>query len=185
MKWLPSCAVPVLTSMHACCACADYGSTSVYMCTQKVLLRKYKPLPVAALCYCCGVVLVVLGIFPSGILTDPSAWHVPPSGAVAVVYAIVISSGLGYATMAWSTSKVSPALVTTTTTLNPIATAILGYVFLGKSVTTGDVLGGSLVILGLLALVLAKMKEWRTADAAGKHGRVEESQSLLDSGKSR
>ena len=134
--------------------------SAAFVLAQKPLFTRYKPLSVAAWMYTFGAGLVVLGILPCGTLTDPANWELSASGVGAAVYAILVSSATNYALLSFGIKHTSPGLVTALTTLQPPATAVLAYLFLGQGVTLSSIIGGAAICLGLLTLVAGSALEW-------------------------
>lgn len=90
------------------------------------------------------VVLAVAAGF-EGVFTSPP--RLPAVGWLVVGF-IGLSSGLGYLLWLWALKHASPTRVTVFLTLNPIAAAGLGALFLGEVIGTSFVIGLACIVIG-------------------------------------
>lgn len=91
------------------------------------------------------VVLCVVAAFEDFFTTSP---RLAMSGWIAVLF-IGISSGVGYLLWLWALKHASPTRVTIFLTLNPIAAAALGALFLGEHVSSTFGMGLTCVVVGV------------------------------------
>lgn len=134
------------------------------------------PLSVTALSYIfasCGMVLSAVlinsstgaldlicpGEFPNGnYCNENGPWYVPPAAIYALLYWIIFSSIMAYFFMTWGNKYAPASIVSVYTTLQPLTSAVLGYLFLKVSPSTAD-LGGFGIIAGLLLVAYDKRRQ--------------------------
>lgn len=91
-------------------------------------------------------------------------------------YAAVFGTAFNYNAYSYAGSIVAPGVVSIYSTLQPLGTAILSFIFLNSKATTGEILGGVLVIIGLFVTVAARdiearwQKKQLEAEAVGGNG---------------
>lgn len=73
-------------------------------------------------------------------------------------YAIIVSSALNYFLLGFGIKNTTPVIATALSTLQPVATAILSFVFFGTVVSVPVGLAGAAVCIGLLTLVAANVR---------------------------
>lgn len=76
-------------------------------------------------------------------------------------YAAVLGTAFNYNAYSYAGTVVAPGVISIYSTLQPLGTAILSFIFLHSKATTGEVLGGILVVLGLIITVTAREMEAR------------------------
>lgn len=128
-------------------------SGSMYQVLNKRFLSQsgWSALMTAAWTYAFGAIFVAL-ILPFQEGAWPRTWTL---GMVASLsYAIFLTSGFNYVAMSWANQRTGPVLVTAFMPFQVVATAVLEWLFQGRPPTSVDVIGGTLVICGLSAVVL-------------------------------
>jgi hypothetical protein len=76
-------------------------------------------------------------------------------------YAAVFGTAFNYNAYSFAGTVVAPGVISIYSTLQPLGTAILSFIFLNSKATTGEILGGVLVIIGLFITVAARDIEGR------------------------
>lgn len=131
-------------------------SMCVYNLMQRRLTQKY-----SALC------LTAYGIFATALVQAPllpaairSLETIPPAAVAAVAYLGICSSALGYLFWAKAISLArSTSEVTNWMFLNPLLTALLGFVTIFETPDTATLLGGAIILVGLLIFRAANAKK--------------------------
>lgn len=72
-----------------------------------------------------------------------------------------MGTAFNYNAYSFAGTVVAPGVISIYSTLQPLGTAILSFIFLNSKATTGEVLGGVLVIIGLFVTVAARDIEGR------------------------
>jgi hypothetical protein len=135
-----------------------------YPVLQKAVLGRYPALVTAAWGYVLGTGLLALSVITSA--TDAADWDVDAAAAGAIAYAVVLSSALNYSLMAWVNQVTSPLLLTAFFPFQSVAAVALSALVLGQPADSSDYIGGSLVLLGLIAVVAGKHRESKEGAAA-------------------
>jgi len=78
---------------------------------------------------------------------------------IALFYVTVVASLFTYNAIAWAGKYVSPSALTIYSTLQPLFTACLAFLFLNQGVAMVQVYGGSLVIVGLISSTYGRYLE--------------------------
>lgn len=138
---------------------------ALYQLLQKRLLSSreaYPPVAVAAWMYVVGAISVAL-VLPVCKL-EPEYWRIPPTGWLAVTYAVVMTSAFNYGVQAWANKHSSPAFVTAFFPLQVVFTAVFSAVFLRQQPTLTDLVGGATIITGLATVTVGRaIQERRNA----------------------
>mmetsp|Transcript_46761 Transcript_46761/g.94322 ORF Transcript_46761/g.94322 Transcript_46761/m.94322 type:complete len:449 (-) Transcript_46761:9-1355(-) len=80
-----------------------------------------------------------------------------PAALVAIVYGGTVSVTFTYCALAWATKHGTPSMTALSMTLQPPLNALLSIIFMNrKTFTAGEVVGGTLVLLGLVVTVMAQ-----------------------------
>ncbi len=69
-------------------------------------------------------------------------------------YLILAGTVVAFGSYVWLLRRVSPTLVATYTFVNPIIAVLLGWAFLGEVLTAFTLLGGTLVVGSIIALLV-------------------------------
>ena len=147
-------------------------SIAVYPIIEKKLLGKgYDPVVIVAWGYFSGSCLTLLSVIPYLVLDTsaatggPSPWNISAAGWRAICYAAFLTSAFNYSAMIFVNKKIGPVLVMAFYPYQAVCTPILASIFLGSVLSTNDVVGGIIIVVGLALCVLAK---WRERGAVAK-----------------
>jgi drug/metabolite transporter (DMT)-like permease len=97
-----------------------------------------------------GLMLLGLGL----VRGDSMPW--PPSalGIIALCYLTFLSSGLAYTAYGWLTMNTTPALISTYSYVNPAIAAVLGWLVLHEYLSSLQLIGMAVIIIGVCILTL-------------------------------
>ena len=101
-----------------------------------------------------GVVLSLIGVAAG----EPARWTWNPSALVSMAYLIVFGSCLAYGAYFWLVHEVPPALLGTYAYVNPAIAVVLGWFFLSERLNDSQVLGTTIILLGVLLVTWASRK---------------------------
>lgn len=73
-----------------------------------------------------------------------------------------------YNALSWGVRHLSPSTTTVYSTFQPVGTVILSLIFLGKVVTSPELVGGAMVAIGLAVTVYAQSQERKGGDGDGE-----------------
>lgn len=76
-------------------------------------------------------------------------------------YAAAFGTAFNYNAYSFAGTVVAPGVISIYSTLQPLGTAVLSFLFLRSKATTGEILGGVLVVIGLFVTVAARDIEAR------------------------
>lgn len=93
-------------------------------------------------------------------LTPPYA-HTHHDPTQNQAYAAVLGTAFNYNAYSYAGTVVAPGVISIYSTLQPLGTAILSFMFFHSKATTGEILGGVLVVLGLIITVVGREQEAR------------------------
>jgi drug/metabolite transporter (DMT)-like permease len=147
--------------------CVSYAG---YMVVQRPILRRLPPLTVTAWSFLFGGLGVVFVSLPSlgkiPFSTTPTAvWW-------GMLFIVLFPTTLNYALNTWAVGRSSPAMAAVYITMQPVAAASLGAIFLGENVGRREAAGFALIIAGL-ALVSREMKRFKDMQMAREnHGKA-------------
>jgi drug/metabolite transporter (DMT)-like permease len=123
---------------------------SVYTAEGRELVSTYGALPTIAWTIIAGTIL----FFPLGLAATWFArervLHASPQAWLGVLYLIVATSVISYLIWYWALGHLAAARVAIFNNLQPLATALLAYVFLGDRITPAFIGGAIVVIAGVL-----------------------------------
>ena len=150
---------------------------ALYPLVEKKLLSRYDAVSIVAWGYATGSALTLLSVIPYLVLGDATAasgarspWAISPSGWLAIFFAGLFTSAFNYAAMIEVNKRCGPVLVMAFYPYQAIATPILASIFLGSSLSSNDVVGGVVIVVGLALCVVAKWRErGAVAAAAAAH----------------
>lgn len=98
-----------------------------------------------------GAQLVVLGlVLGEGNRFDPA--KISLASALALLYLIVLGSIVGFTAFTFLLRVSTPALVSTSSYVNPVVAMFLGWALAGEQITTRTVLGAAIIIGGVILL---------------------------------
>jgi len=137
--------------------CINIFGAASYTVMQKHtgVLKSYSPIFVAGMAFLVAAYILWLpAVYSSGL--SRSSWSMGDDKIAfgALCYAVILTTAFNYSALAWANKISSPSSVLGFQTLQPVATSLLSYLVLGTLLTTGQALGGCLIIAGLLLNVL-------------------------------
>jgi len=115
----------------------------------------------AAQMLCGGGVLVVFALTLGERVAAPPG----PRALAAMAYLIVAGSLVGFSAYIYLLHKVRPALATSYAYVNPPIAVLLGVLVGGESIHTLDIAGTIVILVGVVAITLAKSSPARLRDA--------------------
>jgi drug/metabolite transporter (DMT)-like permease len=134
----------------------NVSSAASYFVAQKKMLEFYSPLLITAATYAMASFFTLLAACASS-GADWNAWSLR-GDYVAWTYAgygMCLATAFNYSVLAWINKHTSPTTVTTSATLQPIATVCLSWGILAIPITAVQAIGGCCIGLGLLSYVAA------------------------------
>jgi hypothetical protein len=131
-------------------------SLGAYPVLQKKMLKEnsYAPLLLVAWAYLIGTGLI--GLTVAVAFVDASAWKISATAAGAIFYAGVLNSFFNYSAMAFCNARTSPLIVTAFYPLQSILTPLLSSIFLGEEVSSADLAGGAIIVVGLFTCLYGR-----------------------------
>ncbi|MEZ5497972.1 MAG: EamA family transporter [Steroidobacteraceae bacterium] len=93
-----------------------------------------------------GLLMLIVGS-SSGELPH---WQFSTQGMLALAYMIFFSACLGYTAFTWLARNAAPALVGSFAYVNPVIATLLGWWALGERLTTLEILGSIVVLIGVV-----------------------------------
>lgn len=118
------------------------------------LTKRWKlPMPVLAVTgwqlFLGGLMLLPLALF-----VDPSLPSLTARNVLGYAYLCLFGSVLAYSLWFRAAARISPAAVSSLALLSPLAAVILGWIFLGQSLTARTGVGFALVLLSIIGVQL-------------------------------
>lgn len=95
-----------------------------------------------------------LMLLPLALFVDPSLPSLTPRNVLGYAYLCLFGSVLAYSLWFRAAARISPAAVSSLALLSPLAAVILGWVFLGQSLTARTGIGFALVLLSIIGVQL-------------------------------
>jgi drug/metabolite transporter (DMT)-like permease len=130
---------------------ACYAGFIVFM---KPSLKKYPASRVIFWTLLIGSVLMLFVCIPD---LNASAWaSVDKTVWGCFIYCGIVASCIAFCIMSWANHRTSSVVVSAFSSLLPLATATLSFIFLSVSLNWRDYLGAALLIIGLFVLCYAK-----------------------------
>jgi drug/metabolite transporter (DMT)-like permease len=102
-----------------------------------------------------GVVLSAIGFS----LGESSRWVWTPSAMWTLAYLIVLGSCVAYAAYVWLLHHVSPAALGTYAYVNPAAAVVVGWAFLGESLTAAELAGMIVILIGVVLVTSGQTRQ--------------------------
>jgi len=130
-------------------------STAVYFILQKDMMKTYPPVINTTLAYVWSTIISLpVALALHGF--DYAAWSF--NGSTIAWAGIAYTSALASAwcLLAWANKQTSPTTAAASSTIQPIAAAILSWIFLEKMLTAGQAAGGLTIIAGLFLFIKAQ-----------------------------
>ena len=125
-----------------------------------------KPMIVTSWAFLLGSIAITLISMP--VLIDPDSWRRPSLFAWgALAFMVMGPSSLGYAAFSWGSRHSSPLFVTLYLILQPLFTALFGWLLFQRPVGWPVAVGGVGIGIGLLLVMLGRIREH--AVASKKH----------------
>eukprot|EP01041_Mallomonas_annulata_P012921 gene12921-27255_t len=128
---------------------------------QVPLIQKYDTALVTFVYYGMGTIITLLICIGRAMYftEDDLMFSKKPMAWIAVVYSAFFATFLTYNVYSWAGKIVTPSIVTVYSTLQPVGTTILAFIFLGHLIFTFQIIGGLLVICGLCVTVYSQYRE--------------------------
>lgn len=144
-----------LGKLHGLCGFAfivmNVTSVAMYFVLLKGMLRFYHPTVATAMSYLpASVIAGLVAINTTGFNKDIWMLGYSRTCFVGVAYGVFCTTALNYSILAWATKETTPTTATVFTTLQPIFAAMLSLFVVGRPLTSGQVVGGCCIIVGLL-----------------------------------
>jgi drug/metabolite transporter (DMT)-like permease len=136
----------VLALVGNCLCMAAY-----FTLQDKALEEHPYPLSLTAYAYVAGTLFLAIGT-----PFFAASWHFEPTALIAALYAGTIASACNYLILSAASQAIGPTATTLYLPLQPVASGLLGYLFLGIPVPTGTMFGGTLILAGLYSVSLAR-----------------------------
>ncbi|KAL6878262.1 hypothetical protein ACP4OV_012432 [Aristida adscensionis] len=131
---------------------------AVYLVIQaRVLIEYPASLSVTAYSYFFATIFMVL----TGVLTTNGIhdWALTKAEIIAIIYAGIVASCVGYSIVTWATKTIGPSLVALYYPLQPACSTFLSTIFLGSPIYAGSVIGGVFIIAGVYLVTWARHDE--------------------------
>jgi len=107
-----------------------------------------------------GVALAVISALSGELEAVQPTW-ISAVSLGGLAYLILFGTVIAFAAYTWLLKRVAPSLVATYTFVNPIIAVVLGYAFLGESVTTPILIGAAMIIVSVAGMLLLQYKSTR------------------------
>ncbi len=105
-----------------------------------------------------GIAFAITGV-ASGEQNGFSVNEVGSTSIIALLYLIIFGSLVGYLAYMWLLSVRPASLVGTYAYVNPVVAVFLGWAFVNETISTQQMIGLGIIILGLLLVNLSKEKK--------------------------
>jgi drug/metabolite transporter (DMT)-like permease len=92
-----------------------------------------------------GVMMTAIG-FATG---EASEWRWSTQGLVSMAYLTILSSCIAYTAFAWLARNTTPAMTGTYSYVNPAIAAVLGWWFLGETLSVTQIAGMAIMFAGV------------------------------------
>ncbi len=120
-----------------------------------------------------GIAFAITGV-ASGEQNGFSVNEVGSTSIIALLYLIIFGSLVGYLAYMWLLSVRPASLVGTYAYVNPVVAVFLGWAFVNETISTQQMIGLGIIILGLLLVNLSKDKKPAPIkDTEQLHNRIE------------
>lgn len=108
-----------------------------------------------------GVICLVLAF-----LTEHPSWNALFAGIVPVLYAGVLSSGVGYTLQVVGQKKVEPTAASLLLSMESVFSVLAGWVILGQKLSARELLGCALVFTAVICVQLPDKKKTKQVEIA-------------------
>ena len=108
-----------------------------------------------------GVICLVLAF-----LTEHPSWDALFAGIVPVLYAGVLSSGVGYTLQVVGQKKVEPTAASLILSMESVFSVLAGWVILGQKLSVRELLGCALVFAAVICVQLPDKKKTKQVETA-------------------
>ncbi|XP_058077957.1 WAT1-related protein At4g08300-like [Magnolia sinica] len=123
---------------------------------QAITLKKY-PAHISLTTWMSFVGGAQSAVFTACIVHEPKAWAVGFNiDLLNILYCGIVVSGLIYYIQLWCNEEKGPVFIPMFYPLSTIFVAIIAYFVLGEKLSTGSILGGVIIIIGLYLLLWGK-----------------------------
>jgi drug/metabolite transporter (DMT)-like permease len=129
-------------------SCVVWSVGTIYMRNHAVDLDLFALLGLQMLLG--GVWMTIAGLLHG----EASQWRWSLEGALALAFLVLASSGLAYVAYAWLARHATPAQTGTYSYVNPVLTAVSGYLLLGERLDALQVVGAAVILAGVLMINL-------------------------------
>lgn len=121
----------------------------------KPILPKYNSTITTFFYYSIGTAftIVLFAVLAFTFTTDDLYFNGSLLPWLGLVYASIFATVYTYNALSWGGRHLSPSTTTVYSTFQPVGTMILSFIIMGDVVTTPELLGGALVVLGLIVTV--------------------------------
>ena len=149
---------PTLGLILVVCQVTCMASLIVF---QKKLLTKYEPVLLTAAFYSIGSLFTcIMMLIWIPWLTSPDMYFNHKLAPwLTLIYAVIFPTFFAYNAYSWAGKRLIPSVTTVYSTLQPVCTGILSYFVLGQQITSGYIIGGITVIIGLFVTVYGRHSE--------------------------
>ncbi len=105
---------------------------------------------------------IMLGAIGFGLSEGPR-WHYDAAGLAALAFLMLFSSGLAYTAFGYLMAHTTPAQLSTYAYINPVIAAAVGWLLLGERMSTTQLGGTAVILLGVVIVSLPDGAPARTA----------------------
>jgi len=131
-------------------------ATAAYILSLKPIVSKYGAFTVN------GVVLffssVAAGLECLYYVSDPYLWMPDTASLLALGYAIILQTVIGFSLLIFACKYVEGSLVAASSSLQPIPSSLFGFIFLHEAMGWRIIVGGILIVIGLGIVCYSQLK---------------------------
>ncbi|KAK3007794.1 hypothetical protein RJ639_013678 [Escallonia herrerae] len=135
-----------------------------WMVFQAPVVKNY-PAKLSLTSFTCLFGLIQYLIIAAFVERDPNHWRIQSGGEIfTILYAGIISSGIGISLQTWCIHKGGPVFVATFQPVQTVLVAVMAFLTLGDQLYSGGIMGASLIVVGLYMVLWGKNEETRVAN---------------------